>query len=501
MASLEINNKWNDLLSILKCCLSTDNNSHIAEDPIYLSCGHWTCRGCIVPGTMYKPMKCNTCHQINCTVSQQPLGTISFKTILSQSMNTVFENLYQEFIDKIKRSETAFTDLKEIFELKIEFIRDNIMLRVESLKIELEKLEEKLNYELNQVKMNWKSGFEKNVGVEFNKDEYYKDLDEIESLIRRNEDLNEANLYKFQNRIKALNEYIKSSRDLAPEIRFIESKDKLNEDLIGLILVGDVIERMKTNKYDTINIVNCKPFDVCILPNDNTLICNYGHSNLLLLNRRNELIRTITTIGSQSLKIISACSNDVDAVYLSNRYYNTIIKTDLNFNTQLASFGTYNQDGTDNDHLHHPQGICFSNNSIYVCDNFNKRIQILNQDLVYQQSFKLNYTPWYIKLLNNVACVRMNGVNIISFYDLKTFKVLKRYEHNGLIGVCEWGFIEYNAKNTSFYCYDKNGELLEQIGTTTDFELSSNTFGGIVVNGRSNKLILCQCNSSNLFLI
>ena len=247
--------------------------------------------------------------------------------------------------------------------------------------------------------------------------------------------MNETNLYKFQNKLKALNEYIESCRYLAPEISFIGSKNKLNEGLIGDIkcsfAVGDVVQRIKKNKFTSIKLVDCNPFDVCLLPTGYSLICNTDHYNVLLFDKNNELKRTIGTIGNQTIGVISACSNDVDAVYLSNYSFHTIIKTDLNLNTQLASFGTYNQVGKDNAHLNGPNGICFYNNSIYVCDSRNNRIVKLNEDLKYQQSFKFEYKPWHIKVLNDVACVRMSCANIICFYDLKTLTELKRYEHNG----------------------------------------------------------------------
>ena len=84
---------------------------------------------------------------------------------------------------------------------------------------------------------------------------------------------------------------------------------------------------------------------------------------------------------------------------------------------------------------------------------------------------------------------------------MKTFVELKRYDdHNGPIGVSKQGFIEYYHQNKSFYCYDKNGELLEKIQTTNDFGFSEFS-GSIVVNGKSNKLILCNYSISKLIVI
>ena len=409
---------------------------------------------------------------------------------------SILQNLYQEYMDKIKTSETVISDLKEDFELKVEFIRDTITIRVESLKMELDKLEEKLNNDLNEIKSNWENGFKMEGVMEFKKEEYYKDMEELERSMKNNTDLNEANLYKFQNKIKALNEYIEKCKDLVPEISFIESESKLNEDVIGKINclfgfgVGDLIQRIKSNHYNTINIDYCHPCDICILPNDYMLICNFFQ---LFLTRKNKVIKVIHTIGNhnQYLGVTAACTNDVDAVYLCNFVHNTIIKTDLNLNTQLASFGTYDQKGEDNDHLNCPQGICFSNNSVYVCDSHNKRIQILNEDLIYQQSFQLNNRPGNIKVLNEVACVNLSDAKKICFYDLKTFVELKRYNHYGLVGVLKQGFIEYYYENKSFYFYDKNGDLLEQIQTENDFEISSSSTS-IVVNERRNRLIICN---------
>lgn len=60
-------------------------------------------------------------------------------------------------------------------------------------------------------------------------------MDEIEKSIKNNTDLNEANLTKYQYKLKALNEYIERCRELAPEISFNESEGKLSGYFIRAI--------------------------------------------------------------------------------------------------------------------------------------------------------------------------------------------------------------------------------------------------------------------------
>ena len=127
---------------------------------------------------------------------------------------------------------------------------------------------------------------------------------------------------------------------------------------------------------------------------------------------------------------------------------------------------------------------------------------VLNEDLDYKHSFILNnYRPRNVKVLNDVACVRMGDADIICFYDLKKFNEIKRYDHNGIIGVSKQGFIQYDYLNKSFYCYDYNGYLIDQIRTKNDFGYTSHPFGSIVVNESSNKIILCHHRSSNVIII
>ena len=171
----------------------------------------------------------------------------------------------------------------------------------------------------------------------------------------------------------------------------------------------------------------------------------------------------------------------------------------MNFTTQLASYGTYRQVGKGNNQLYYPAGICFSNNLLYVADSNNYRILILNESLEYQQSFKIKYQTADIKVLNDVACVTMIESYFICFYDLKTFTELKRYNHNGIIGVWKQGFIEYYYSDKSFYCYDKDGDLIEQIQAKIDFP--SRNRGSIVLNSRTNKLICGLCDSPFLIMI
>ena len=126
----------------------------------------------------------------------------------------------------------------------------------------------------------------------------------------------------------------------------------------------------------------------------------------------------------------------------------------------VKGFGAH---GSGNLNLNSPSGIAYFNNSVYICDSDNYRIQKLSEDLEYQESYPLNYKPWKIKILKNIACIRSSSGDYNSFYNLNPFYFkTKLCRGNGDILAHNAWFHEYKNSRKTLRCYDMIGNLVDE---------------------------------------
>jgi hypothetical protein len=177
-----------------------------------------------------------------------------------------------------------------------------------------------------------------------------------------------------------------------------------------------------------------------------------------MLNSDLKIIKTIDKINNESFTpryITTDGRNKIFFTALKSR----IIKTDLDFKF-IKQFGSK---GTGNENLDKPCGICYFEEFIYVCDYNNQRIQKLNENLVYQESYRINYKPWEIEVKNSVACIRPGSELFLLFYNLNPFFFKTKVSNvHGLITSFNSWFYQYNNRRERICCYNINGELVSE---------------------------------------
>jgi hypothetical protein len=127
--------------------------------------------------------------------------------------------------------------------------------------------------------------------------------------------------------------------------------------------------------------------------------------------------------------------------------------------------------GFTNQKLFYPRGITFDEDSIYICDSNNNRIQKLNEDLIYQESYPLNYRPLNIKITKNVACIRSFDNPIISLYQLNPFSFKCKISNGNceIFSIHSWFYV-INEFDKRIECYDINGNLADYKGLENVYE-------------------------------
>ena len=110
--------------------------------------------------------------------------------------------------------------------------------------------------------------------------------------------------------------------------------------------------------------------------------------------------------------------------------------------------------------------ICYASSQLYICDYFNKRIQVYSKDTDFVKSFTVEYNPLKIKSTNFTIYVEGLEPDEIGiyFYNSNDFHLIRNYNPlNGRISQINSMFYEFNYKTQTMSCYDENANLKEII--------------------------------------
>ena len=224
---------------------------------------------------------------------------------------------------------------------------------------------------------------------------------------------------------------------------------KLGKSQVGEIVYvrsnENIRQLLKNADFESIQIAE-HPVDTFIAPNGN-LVSTSTHLVTIFNEVYNEIkkFRIIET---------SACSLSYkNELFISNRDRNSIHKLDLSFNKLKTIDNDFNQ----------PCGITCCKDELYICDYGNQRIQIYNLELEYVGTIKVDFCPYTIKVSD--TSIGVHGDNGTYFYDVNT-KVLKNQYQNivGRINYLNSNFyVLTNKQPKKAYCYDHDGNLIEEI--------------------------------------
>lgn len=264
---------------------------------------------------------------------------------------------------------------------------------------------------------------------------------------------------------------------------FIISPFKINQNHIGRIKLTnletkvskEIVEELVENG-EMLRIIKLKyaPSDICLLPNGSLALTNYNDANITIHDKNLDIIQTVNRIDGMKIIPFGMTTDGKDKIYITEYETYSIIMTDLDFK-KLNSYSVKNTEETGQ--YAEFDGICYSDEFIYVCDYTNKRVIKLTSNLQFLESFKVDYKPWLVKALGNTLCVKSGDSSKLCFYDKKNFELKYKYDNgNGRVSVIESGFTETNITKRKMHIFDENGTLTD----TLDFnkELKDSLING-----------------------
>lgn len=223
----------------------------------------------------------------------------------------------------------------------------------------------------------------------------------------------------------------------------------------------DLSQKFKLKDYKFIPIHN-EPWDMCVLENDYILTANYFEANLTLFDRNFQIIRVIDAIDNFTFNSSSITINEsLKRIFISDFKNNRLISCNYEFKFIAATNGDY---GKNFRQLDGPSGICCKNNSIYLCDYNNERIQKLTVNLNFETSYAIYIKPFFIKILNTIAAIKSDDDSrVIYLYNLNDFSICYKYDEydTGCLFIFNSYLYQFDYLNMKICSFNELGELKE----------------------------------------
>jgi len=183
------------------------------------------------------------------------------------------------------------------------------------------------------------------------------------------------------------------------KVDFMTSEEFIPESLLGQVdyHFNNHIEAIKDKDCLIVDLgFHTLPRSFHTLPNGDVTF--FDHGFLKIYDKKFKLLKTIDKINHRTFNPQYLTSTGKDSIYLTDLKNNQIIQTDFDFNF-IKQFGSK---GSSNQQFKFPLGITFHEDSIYICDYGNERIQKLSQNLNYQETYPLKSNPRDIKIIKIV---------------------------------------------------------------------------------------------------
>ena len=135
----------------------------------------------------------------------------------------------------------------------------------------------------------------------------------------------------------------------------------------------DVADLLQKGKHEMFEVGLA--FYIIVLPNNQILMAHYSAGCLGFYDEHLKCVKRIDKINGENFKPIGiALHLKEKKLFITDNLNHRIIMTDLEINF-MKSVGSR---GAEINQFNGPNGLCLLNNNLYVCDYYNKRIQVYN---------------------------------------------------------------------------------------------------------------------------
>lgn len=352
-----------NILNILRCT----SCSLIVQNAVILKCGANCCRKCINNSynANLKELKCNYCSQTHkieeCRAKMQ--SNPHTNILISTFLNDLVHMLKSEFTETIH---TLDLYTNEAFNKKIEFIEEEIELRIESVKNRLDDLWFNLKQDIERIKSNW---FKRSTlltsteDIKLTKDEFDR-IDDIDTF------------FQTQNKLNELKKLAKKCQNDLSKLTFQISDFNIDSSVIGKLEYPFEESRAIKNlsKVSTVKLSKSKDLWRITLLNDLLYISDFDLCKIHIISIKDaKLIQSLNPNGIL-LGPLGICSSKTHII-VGDCIRNEILVFDSTTNMLLVKkFGRSRLKGANY--------MCLDDtyDRLFVSDWFNNEITVWNVD-------------------------------------------------------------------------------------------------------------------------
>lgn len=437
----------------LQCGLTND---HIVEQPIGLLCGHYICENCVPDQSK---IKCKICsgetEKYNLKTNKE---SCHLKEIIESCLSKLFDFLEQRTTDGINSFRSILENKEYSIDSQIKYIAEEIEIRIQSVKDNLDELFEKFKVDLVRIKKEIIEVQNEALNEIIDPKELENNFNQLRDYIKNNQSKTQEKFYQYQENLKNLNKLILCFQD-----PFYNSKVdlKLSEDQVDKKLIGEILFEksaksrfLKMKKtllkgiYESIEVASGGK-SLISLPNGNLVFGT--QTSLMILDENFKIMKSV------ALESIECCAlNHRNEIYVSGGHDKVINLLDLN----LKKVKVFRTEASD--------GLCCNGDFLYTCDQYNKRIEIQTLDFDYVSTIRLDDWPYTIQTSETTIAVSCSFA--ILFYDMKTRNFKYKYKYstylNNIMNYIDSIFCSSNFGTLIFF--DSDGNFIEKMMINKD---------------------------------
>ena len=401
----------------ITCDLSA--NSHIIKNPRKLPCGKSACLECIeLLSNSKRNLLCPFCSGLH-VLPRDLSRNMPVEYSIQDEIDNVCSYLKTQLSNNINAINETNSNKDAIQSNLFEFIENDIEIRVESLKFELDKLKLKLSKNLDDSKPILNEKFKK-VQAEY-----------------ENNNRVASNSNEIKNLELLINNALATKENLN-KITSISSRNSTNQlENIGSKIIGDlkqpILNRFDLNKLNEVDYkpqlinLNINPYDFCTYINNKYIFIDLNQNFLFVYNKKFSLDKKLDRINDVSfwrpfrvhyeksncilfLGVDEEKNSSNRVILLIDKYLSNILfRIDRNLNSSLNI----------------PSHFYFFNDCLHILDISTKNIVVFNTKekeiakiFSLDLSFNFDYS-FHTSLNKNILAINFNRVQVY-IYSMET---------------------------------------------------------------------------------
>lgn len=370
-------------------------DKHLIRNPRELPCGCSYCLLCIQEEIYtYGKLYCTYCHEEHFVKANELKENDKLKTLLDSKLGAFSELLFETLRDKLNSFKELVVNKTSIMENHFNFIQEEIELRIESIRCDLEQFSNELFNRLDKIKNEILQAFEEadkqsNENLR-NCEDFLKQANKTLTNITRNQNEARENLFKCDEFISKI---IKAEHEYHRLMRLVTFKAR-NEDIESSI-VGCLVSNLRSDvdirtletempkfvacesEFTSIGRITLNPYFFCPINNNVMAIIDIHQNEIILMNKYFKKLRTFSSIDGYAIdNPLALCINEEGIVVICDSGHDRLLVVDKYFTKVIQVVGRH---GKRDGEFNHPRDIVYFNGIYFVLDFYNQSIQLFDK--------------------------------------------------------------------------------------------------------------------------